>query len=585
MTVGRKLSSALVAGCLLPGAVEGLVAGGPIGGGALLQRGVAEPTPGNGVGAASAGRVAAARQGGATEPTLLPVVLPDLSRAHTAVQAQLREAFAALTAAGSGRRGEAWGELGKLLMAGEYLDEAERCFRNARTLAPEEFRWPYYLGHVFRSAGRLTEAVEHFERALRLRPDDLAALTWLGTVHIDSGQPEAAGLPLARALSLHPDTPAVLFQLGRAAAAGRDYATAVALLEDVLRLEPAARAIRYPLAMAYRGLGDLEKAQAYLEGSGNRAEDGSGVTLPDPLMAEVHTALRSPQVHWDLGLHAGARGDWPEAVRQFREAARLAPDLPVVRLNLGLALNRTGDARVALGQLEEAVRLDPGLAGAHFAMGTLYERSGRDEEAMERYTLAAAHDPNHAEAHLRLADTLRRTDRIEASLSPYRRALELEPDGREARFGEAMALVRLARHPEALQRLRAAMARHPGDPAFPLAVARLLAASPDPRVRDGREALALARAVEQAHKTTAVAETMAMALAELGRFAEAVEWQRVAMSGAAAAGQAGASQRMAANLALYRLGRPCRTPWRDDDPEHRPGPVVEPGLLDAPPRF
>lgn len=170
-------------------------------------------------------------------------------------------------------------------------------------------------------------------------------------------------------------------------------------------------------------------------------------------------------------------------------------------------------------------------------MGTLYERSGRDEEAVDRYTLAATHDPNHAEAHLRLADTLRWTDRLEASLTPYRRVLELEPDWREARFGEAMALVRLARYPEALQRLRAAMELHPEETAFPLAVARLLAASPDPQVRDGREALALARALEQEHKTTAVAETMAMALAEPGRFAEAVEWQRVAMSGAARRGR------------------------------------------------
>ena len=560
MTVERKLSRGLAAACLLLGAADVPSAGGPSG-------------------------VTAPPQENAARPTLVPVALPDLGRAHASVRAQLHEAHAALTAAEPGARGRAFGELGKLLMAGDYVAEAERCFRNAQALAPDEFRWPYYLGHLFRSSGRLTEAVEHFERALRLRPDDLAALTWLGQVHIDAGRPDAAGPLLTRALARHPDTPAVIFQLGRAAAARRDYAGAAALLEDALRLDPAAVAIRYPLAMAYRGLGDLEKARAYLVGSGGRAGEGGGVALPDPLMAEVNTALRSPQVHWDLGLYAGARGDWPEAVRQFREAARLAPELPVVRLNLGLALNRAGAARAALGELGEAVRLDPRLAAAHFAMGTLYERSGRDREALERYTLAAAHDPNHAEAHLRLADTLRRTDRLEASLAPYRRALEIGPDWREARFGEAMALVRLARYPEALQRLRAAMNLHPGEPVFPLAVARLLAAAPDPRVRDGREALALARAVEAEHKTTAVAETMAMALAELGRFAEAVEWQRAAMSGAAAGGAAGASRRMAANLALYRLGRPCRTPWRDDDPEHRPGPVVEPGLLDPPPPF
>ena len=602
----RKLSIGLVAACLLLGeagdpVASGMVAGSstrpawwtlpgeagePAAGGrfepafAASWTVEAQPIPDSAVPGAPAAAVAQ----GAAEPPL-PVVLPDLSRAHALVQAQLREAYAALTALPAARRAEAYGELGKLLMAGEYLDEAERCFRNAQGLAPDDFRWPYYLGHVFRSTGRPTEAVDHFERALRLRPDDLAALAWLGQVHIDAGRPEAAEPHLARAHALHPDTPAVLFQLGRAAAARRDYAAAAAFLEDALRLEPAATAIRYPLAMAYRGLGDLERARAYLDRSGPRPGQGGGVTLSDPLMAEVNTALRSPQVHWDLGLYAGAREDWPEAVRQFREAVRLAPELPVVRLNLGLALNRAGAARAALGQLEAAVRLDAGLAGAHFAMGTLYERSGRDREAIERYTLAASHDSSHAEAHLRLADTLRRTDRIEASLAPYRRALELEPGWREARFGEAMALVRLARYPEALQRLRAAMDLHPGEPGFPLAVARLLAAAPDARVRDGAEALVLAREVEETHKTTAVAETMAMALAELGRFAEAMEWQRAAMSGAAAGGQAGTSQRMAANLALYRLGRPCRTPWRDDDPEHRPGPVVEPGLLDPPPPF
>ena len=559
MTVRRALSASLAAACLLLDAGDGHAARSPLGG------------------------TVAAPQGEAAEPVLLPVVLPDLSRAHASVQAQLREAHAALTALESGARGEAYGHLGKLLMAGEYFEEAEHCFRNAQALAPEEFRWPYYLGHVFRSTGRLAQAAEHFERALRLRPDDLAALTWLGQVYIDAGRPEAAEPHLAGARALHPDTPAVLFQLGRAAAARRDYASAVEHLEAALRLSPAATTIHYPLAMAYRGLGDLEKALSYLDQGRSGAGGGAGVALPDPLMAQVSTVLRSPQVHWYLGLYAGGQGDWPEAVEQFRSAVRLAPDSPIMRLNLALALNRAGDARAALDQLEEAVRLDPRLAAAHFAMGTIYERGGRDLEAIDRYTLAATHDPNLAETHLRLADALRRTDRLDASLASYERVLELEPDWKEARFGEAMALARLTRHREALNRLRVAMNRHPEEPAFPLALARLLAASPDPQVRNGQAALDLASALAEKQNTTAVAETMAMALAELGQFAEAAEWQRVAMAGATAAGRVEVSQRMAANLALYQANQPCRTPWRDDDPEYRPGPALEPGLLDSPP--
>jgi tetratricopeptide (TPR) repeat protein len=528
------------------------------------------------------------------EPTLLPVVLPDLTRVHASVQGQIREAYAALMAMAAAERGEAYGQLATLFMASEYPDQAEVCLLNAQRLAPDDFRWPYYLGHVYRSKGQLTNAVEHFEQALRLRPTDLAALVWLGQLHIDLGQPEAAEPLLTRARSLHPDTQAVLFQLGRVAVATQDYVRAVELLEGALAMNPAATIIRYPLAMAYRGLGDLEKAQSYLDESGGPA-GGVGVALSDPLMSAVSTMLRSPQAYWDLGLYAGAQGNWPEATRQFRNAVELAPDSPILRLNLGLALNHLDEARAAMDQFEEAVRLDPQLAGAHFTMGTLFERSGRDEEAIDRYTMAVTYDPNLGEAHLWLADALRRTDRLEASLSSYHRVLELEPGWKEARFGEAMALVRLSRHGEAVGRLRVAMDLHPGEPVFPLALARLLAASPDPQVRDGQEALDVAKAAQAAQAlaeprgtvtmamTMAVAEAMAMALAEGGQFEQAVEWQRVAMSAAANEGNTEAAQRLEANLALYEGHQPCRTPWRDDEPEHRPGPTVEPGLLDPTP--
>lgn len=584
------------------------------------------------------GRAASATIGGtrdtaaqvtAAEPILLPVVLPDLSGMHESVQEQLRQAYASLmmmlqpgrsaeepaseprrgvevassvdpdlaqsipatrdpshltqaTQVNTNERSEAYGELGKLLMAGKHLDVAERCFHNAQMLAPNDFRWPYYLGHLFISQAELTKAVEHFAQVLRLRPTDVATLVWLGHVYIELGQPEAAEPVLMKARALGPDTQAVLYQLGRASLAKKDFATAVRHLEEALRLNPAAVVIHQPLAMAYRGLGDLEKAQSNLDRTRGRGGAGA-VTIPDPLMAQMSTVLRSPEVYGELGQHASDRGDWPEAARQFRKAIGLSPDNAIMRLNLALTLNRMGDARAALVELEAAMRVDPRLARGHFVIGTLLERSGRDQEAIDRYTAAVTHDTRLREAHLRLADALRRIGRLDASLSSYQRVLELDPDSEEARFGEAMALVRLTRHVEAGERLRVAMRLHPDQPAFPQALARLLSASPDPQVRDGRRALDLVQALAEEHKTTSVAETMAMALAEIGRFAEAAEWQRLAMSVAVEAGHPDAAQRMATNLALYQRHEPCRTPWRDDDPEHRPGPKVEPGLLDPRP--
>ena len=272
-----------------------------------------------------------------------------------------------------------------------------------------------------------------------------------------------------------------------------------------------------------------------------------------------------PRDHRARGLDAGAVGDWPEALGRFRQALAQAPDDPVLNWYLGMALHLSGDdAEVAVAYLAEAARLDPGLtARAHLTIGSVRERDGRAQEAIGHFSLAAMNAPGGSEAHFRLAEALRRSGRDEASLAYYEQTL----DRRAARLGLVLALVKLGRYPEARDRLLAGVERHPWEPAFPLALARLLAAAPDDAIRDGRRALELAQALAGQLRTTAVAETVAMAHAELGQFAEALQWQRLAMSVAAEAGQSAAVRRMSANLAGYLREEPCRTPWQDDELE------------------
>lgn len=520
------------------------------------------------------------------DAAILPVTLPDLAGMHEAVQAQLRDAHRALesgAASSPGALGDAHGRLGLLLMAGEYFDAAEVCLLNARRLAPERFRWTYYLAHLYKRRGDLEQAAEVFEQAHRQRPDDFAALFWQIDVNVDLGRWDVAQPLLEQARALRPGAEVVRFQLGRAAAAAGDHAAAVEHLEAVLRQNPAATIVHYPLGMAWRGLGDLEKARHHLDQSGGRVGRGfvagAGLHLTDPLMDALRTALRSPQRHRTLALQADAAGDREEAVRQFRYAVELEPGDADLQLSLGMALDRAGRAGEALVELEAVLGLDPRSAQAHYVTGTIFERAGRDAEATERYAAAAEHAPESVEAHLRLADALARTGRANEALPHYERVLAIAPASVAGRFGEALALVRLGRHREARDRFAAARERHPGQPVFTNALARLLAASPDPGVRDGRRAVALAETLVATTKTTGAAETMAMALAEVGQFAGAVEWQRLAIDVARDAGRRDLAQLMSANLASYMRGAPCRTPWRGDEPEYRPGLPVEPGLL------
>ena len=499
--------------------------------------------------------------------TLLPVALPDLSRIEEPVQVQLSEPYELLIqrrdTAGTPalELGEAYGEMGKLLMAAKYPALAEPYFLNAQTLAPIDRRWPYYLGHLYKTQGALAQATASFERAVELSPDDAATLIWLGEVHLLEGRSADAARLFARAIAVQPQSLAARFGLGRAALAQQDYAGAVVHLEETLALSAQAVNVHYPLALAYRALGEIGKAEAQLR------QRGDFEILPvDPLMRELRdVGLRSAVSYEIQGTRALNSAEWNTAVAQFRQGLALEPSNPTLRHQLGTALYMLGEAGAAQEAFEEVVRESPEFVRAHYSLGVLLESDGRYREAIERYSAALAHEPGYVEARVRLAGLLRWTGRVREAIGHYDQVLAIDPRLPEAALGGAMALVRLEQYGEARERLREAARIHPDNPWFAHALARLLAAAPDDRVRDGRQALAVMSPLSDEQQRLDLGETMAMVLSEVERYDEAVAWQRDAMEAARRAGHADLAQRMAGDLRLYEAGRPSRTPWRDED--------------------
>jgi tetratricopeptide (TPR) repeat protein len=489
-----------------------------------------------------------------------------MSRIEEPVQVQLRDQFNRLMqkrdAAGTPapELGKAYGEMGKLLMAAKYFDLAEPYFLNAQALDPREHRWPYYLGHLYKNKGALALAAASFERAVEQRPDDVATLIWLGDVHLLEGRPEMAAPLFAKASAAQPQNLAARFGLGRAALAQADYGGAVAHLEGVLSLNARAVNVHYPLALAYRGLGDTVKAEAHLR------RRGDFELLPaDPLMEELREVLQSAISYEIRGTRALNGADWSTAVAQFRQALALEPSNPTFRHKLGIALYQLGDVRAAQQAFEEVVRQSPEYARAHYSLGVLLESDGRYQEAIKRFSAAVAHEPGYVEARVRLAELLRRSGRLRDAVTEYEQVLAIDPRISEAAFGHAMALVRLQRYQEARERLRKGVQEHSEEPVFAHALARLLAAAPDDRVRDGQQALAIMQSLSEEQQRLDLGESMAMALAEVGRYDEAAARQRGAIAAARQAGHTDLAERMAGNLRRYEARRPVRTPWREED--------------------
>jgi tetratricopeptide (TPR) repeat protein len=497
---------------------------------------------------------------------LQPVSLPDLAGmeapAREQMQARISALRASVTASSAPRDnvGEAYGEMGKLFMAATYLDAAESCFLNAQILAPDDARWPYYLGHVYKVKGPLAKSVASFERALQLKPDDMAALVWLGEAHLSQGEAETAGPFFAQALALQPESAAARVGAGRVALAQKDHAGAAKLLEEALQREPGATAIHYPLAMAYRGLGDLAKAEAHLARQGDLE-----ARPPDPLMRDLDVLLQSPEAYNVRGGRELEARNWAAAAENFRKGLALAPDDASLRHRLGTALAQMGDVRGAAEQFERVLATTPGHARAHFSLGVLLNDSRRYAEASDHFSSALKYEPGYVQARVQLAGVLARSGRPGEALAHYRQAIDANPTLTDAAFGYAMTLIRLRRYADARDRLTESMKRFPDQPMFSHALARLLVAAPDDRVRDGARGKTLVDALIKGPQTFELGETTAMMLAELGHFEQAAAVQRDVLKGASDAGILPVVRRATENLKLYERRQPCRTPFTEDE--------------------
>jgi tetratricopeptide (TPR) repeat protein len=477
---------------------------------------------------------------------------------------QMRERHSALMAKLEDRTtpraelADAYGELGLILMAGEYYDSAASCYLTAQALMPNDAKWPYYLGHLYRIQGDAAKAAQFFSRALELQPADAPTLIWLGEAYLDQDRPDQAEPLFLRTLSRDPGSAAALSGAGRAAVAKRDFPRAVEYLERALAAEPRALGLHYSLAAAYRGMGQLEQARAHVE------RRGSGRPTPhDPLMDTYEAVLHSPLNYETQGLRALESGKVKEAADLFRKGLELAPDDPTLLHRLGTALFMQGDSAGSVRQFEQALRLSPDFPRAHFGLGMVLNLTGRQPEAIEHFAAAVKSQPDYLEARLALAEALRATGRLQESLPQFTRIIELDPSLAEAWIMYASTLVRLERYREARDRLNEARRIHPAEPELTDLLVRLLAAAPDGQLRDGRQAMALMQELLKGSPRFDVREPMAMTLAELGRYDEAVTWQREAIAAAEQAGRVDLARLMTDNLALYEQRRPCRRPLRE----------------------
>jgi len=89
-----------------------------------------------------------------------------------------------------------------------------------------------------------------------------------------------------------------------------------------------------------------------------------------------------PTAHHYHGHYLKARGQFDEALAEYRQAQALDPLSPRITMDLGLELTRKGEYDLAIEQFSNALELQPNFATAHANLGRAYLRKGLHQEAL-----------------------------------------------------------------------------------------------------------------------------------------------------------------------------------------------------------
>ena len=474
---------------------------------------------------------------------LLAVPLPRLDGLESSVAQQIRDlqrSFADLVAnAGVTETAvaEAYGSLGQVYHAYEFLDAAEVCYRNATRLTPDDFRWLHLLGYLFQQSGRLEEAVPFYTAARAARPDDHVARLYLGDVYLRLNRLPEARAQFQATVGIFPA--AAFDGLGQVALLEGRFEEAVAHFEAALQRVPESGRTHYSLAMAYRGLGRLDLAESHL-----RRVGPGGIRPVDPLVDNLQDLLRGERVHVIQGRLAYQSGEFKAAAEAFARAVEAAPASVDARVNLGAALAQTGDLSGAIRQLEAALGLDPRSVATHRSLGAALAHVDRHGEAVDHLRVVTELAPDDIEARRLLAGSLSRLGREVEAIEVLFTVTALDPGDEDSLLNLTFLLADRARFREARDLVDRAHQLFPARPRTTTTLARLLATSPDVSLRDGSRALDLALALFDADATPVHRETVVMSLAELGRCAEAATWLQRAIDDA----RRGADAELAARL-------------------------------------
>ncbi|HZV35054.1 MAG TPA: tetratricopeptide repeat protein [Verrucomicrobiae bacterium] len=267
------------------------------------------------------------------------------AEAHASLTNALQTSYAALKIEADDA--QLYEQVAELEDAAGHPAEAEAAARHATELLPTSTEYWSELGHAFVEEKKYDSAADAYQRAFELYPQDAAPLQNVAMALVKLGRKEEAKKEYKRVLAITPHFGLAWLGLGQ-------------LLESDGKKKEAEDCYQKALQNRLHHSPELETLARFCM---SRGWLGAACTNFDEAVKldafDSKLQLEAGEAHFLHGAELGKSGQTEDAVREFREAVRLMPDVVEARINLGIALYRQEKWDESLVQFQEVATRNP----------------------------------------------------------------------------------------------------------------------------------------------------------------------------------------------------------------------------------
>ena len=347
---------------------------------------------------------------------------------------------------------DVWGHLGHVYLIHGWEAPAIPCYRRASLLAPDAFKWFYFLGRLLKDR-QPEAAVKSLTRALTLDNAYAPAHLYLAAALRTLGRLDEAQQHLKHAKRLQPNNPFSELWLGEIALARQQLKLARTHLESALRLNPKQSEAHALMAQVTTALGDKQAAKQHAQAARDASQYNE---LSDPLWWDVLKAGVTASLYAERGRRYMSEGDYVSAVAEFEPLISDEQKDVKVYFDYGIALLHTGQYKDAVATLERLLallhtdadvqkekkpeeitylkaRVYNQLAQTYYATGQTdaairaCQKAIQFSDSLVRKSHGTEYFEFFANVHANLAMVYENTGQLEQAIQHYQKALGLMP--------------------------------------------------------------------------------------------------------------------------------------------------------------